>query len=160
MVNMLISLSKTKSGHSGGAVCPGPAPAEYDRQSLRRGLRANPYSVRTASGFDCSSLRKFEVDTEDAAHQILRHGRGIPVGSNQSAFTITILPWRSRSGGPNPDAHRPNTPSKDAAVDAVPIANEIAWSLLRTISLRQLPSYPFGAWIRGCPKPRISRRLC
>lgn len=69
-------------------------------------------------------------------------------------FTISILPWRSRRGWPIPNAHRPEASDEDLAVDAVPIANEIAWPLLPAISLRQLATYPFGAWMRGCPKPQ------
>ena len=39
-----------------------------------------------ASGFDCSSLRKIEVNAEDAVRQTRRHGRGSLVGSSRSAF--------------------------------------------------------------------------
>ena len=52
-----------------------------------------------------------------------------------------------------PKAHRPKASDEDLAVDTVPIANEIAWPLLPDISLRQLATYPFGAWMRGCPEP-------
>ena len=38
------------------------------------------------SGFDCSSLRKIEVNAEDAARQIRRRGQGNHVGSSRSAF--------------------------------------------------------------------------
>ena len=41
-------------------------------------------------------------------------------------FTIAILPWRSRCGWPIPNAHRPKPSDEDVAVDAIPIANEIA----------------------------------
>ena len=71
--------------HIGDAICPGLAPAEYGRRPLRRGLPANPCSTRGAFGFDCNRLRKFEVDSEDAARQIRRHGQGSPVGSSRSA---------------------------------------------------------------------------
>ena len=81
-----LSLSETKFGHIGGASHPGLAPVECGRWSLRRGLPANPCSMRGASGFDCSSLRKIEVDTEGAARQTQQYGQGIPVGSSRSAF--------------------------------------------------------------------------
>ena len=69
-------------------------------------------------------------------------------------LTIAILPWRSRRRWPIPNAHRPKTSDEDVAVDAVPIANEIAWPLLPAVSLRQLATYPFGGWMRSCPKPQ------
>src|ERR1035437_10281935 len=69
-------------------------------------------------------------------------------------LTISILPWRSRRGWPIPNGHRPKMPYEDVAVDAVPIANEIAWPLLPATSLRQLATYPFGAWMHSCSKPQ------
>lgn len=42
-------------------------------------------------------------------------------------LTIAILPWRSRRGWPIPNAHCPKTPDEDITVDAIAIANEIAW---------------------------------
>ena len=69
-------------------------------------------------------------------------------------FTISILPWRSRRGWSIPNAHHPKASNEDIAVDAVPIANEVAWPLLPAISLRQLATYPFGVWMRGYPKPQ------
>ena len=38
-----------------------------------------------AFGFDCSSLRKIEVNVEDAARQIRQHGQGSHVGSSRLA---------------------------------------------------------------------------
>src|SRR5271154_6109830 len=86
---MPLSLSETKSGRIGGAIHPGLAPAEFGRRSRRGGLPENPYSMIGASGFDCSSLRKIEVNAENAARQIRRHDQGNPVGSNRSAFHNT-----------------------------------------------------------------------
>ena len=80
--------------------------------------------------------------------------KALPSDRADEPLTIAILPWRSRRSWPIPDAHYPKTPDEDIAVDAVPIANEIAWPLLPAISLRQLATYPFGAWMRGCPKPK------
>jgi hypothetical protein len=78
----------------------------------------------------------------------------IPSDRADQPLTIAILPWRSRRDWPIPNAHRPKTPDKDIAVAIVPIANEVAWPLLPATSLRQLATYPFGAWMRGCPKPQ------
>src|SRR5665647_3101951 len=69
-------------------------------------------------------------------------------------LTIAILPWRSRRSWSISNTHRPKTPDKDIAVDAVPIADEIAWPLLPAVSLRQLATYPFGTRMRGYPKPQ------
>ena len=78
--------------------------------------------------------------------------KAVPPDRADEPFTIAILPWRSRRGWPIPNAHHPKTPDKDIAADAVPIANEIVWPLFPAISLCQLATYPFGAWMRGCPK--------
>ena len=80
--------------------------------------------------------------------------KAVPSDRADESFTIAILPWRSWRSWSLPNAHRPKTPNEDIAVDAVPIANEIAWSPSPTISLSQLAAYPFGAWMRGCTKPQ------
>ena len=80
--------------------------------------------------------------------------KAVPSDRADEPLTIAILPWRSQRSWPIPNAHRLKTPYKDIAVDAVAIANEIPWPLLPAISLRQLATNPFGAWIRGCPKPQ------
>src|ERR1022692_1273800 len=82
----LLSLSETKSAHIGDATRPGLTVAECGRRSLRSGLPANPYSMRGACEFDCSSVRKIEADAEDAARQIRQHGQGSRAESSRSAF--------------------------------------------------------------------------
>src|ERR1700730_4690218 len=81
-----LSLSETRSGCIDGAIRLGLARAEYGRRSRWGALPENPYSRIGASGFDCSNLRKIEVNAEDAARQIRRHGQGSRVGSSRSAF--------------------------------------------------------------------------
>ena len=83
---MPVSLSETKSAHIGDATRPGLTVAECGRRSLRSGLPANPYSMRGACEFDCSSVRKIEADAEDAARQIRQHGHGSRAESSRSAF--------------------------------------------------------------------------
>ena len=78
-----LSLSETNFARIGDAGRPGWGPTEYDRRSEWRAMSAYPYSMTGASGFDCSSLRKIEVDVEDDAHQIRRHGRDSRVGSSR-----------------------------------------------------------------------------
>jgi DNA polymerase-3 subunit epsilon len=80
-----LSLSETRSGRIGGAIRPKLERAEYGPRSRWGGLPENPYSRRGAPGFDCSSLRKIEVNAEDAARQIRRHDQGNRVGSSRSA---------------------------------------------------------------------------
>lgn len=80
--------------------------------------------------------------------------KAVPSDRADEPLTIAILPWRSRRGWSIPNAHRPKMPDEDIAVDSVPIANEIAWPLLPAISLRQLATYPFRAWMHGCPNPQ------
>jgi hypothetical protein len=86
--------------------------------------------------------------------------KAIPSDRTDEPLTIAILPWQSRRGCPIPNAHRRKTPDEDIAVGAVPIANEIAWPLLPAVSLRQLATYPFGAWMLVAQSHRISRRPC
>jgi hypothetical protein len=102
-----------------------------------------------AFGCDCSNRRKREADAEDAARQIPRYGQGIPVGSTQSASHNSILPWRPRRSRPIPNTHRTKTPNENLAINAIPIADEIAWPLLPAVSLHQLPTYPFRTGMRG-----------
>src|SRR5262245_48247873 len=50
-----------------------------------------------------------------------------PVDRPNQPFTIAILPWRPRRGWPIPDTHPTKTTDEDLAINAVPIADEIAW---------------------------------
>ena len=81
-----LSLSETRSGRIGGAIRPELARVGYGQSSRWGGLPDNPCSRTDASGLDCSSLRKIEVDAEDAARRIRRHGQGSRVGSSRSSF--------------------------------------------------------------------------
>src|SRR3974390_1278724 len=75
--------------------------------------------------------------------------KAFPSDRPNQPLTIAILPRRPRRGRPIPNAHRTKTPDKDLAINAVPIANEIAWPLLPAVRLRQLATYPFRAGMRG-----------
>ena len=77
-----------------------------------------------------------------------------PTDRTDRPFTIPVLPRRSRGGWPIPNAHRPKTSDEDITVDAIAIANEIAWPLLPATSFRQLAADPFGARMAGCSKPQ------
>jgi len=45
-------------------------------------------------------------------------------------FGKTILPGRGRRGGLIPDAHGAHSACDNAAINLIPIADEIAWSLI------------------------------
>ena len=75
--------------------------------------------------------------------------KAFPSDRPNQPLTIAILPRRPRRGRPIPNAHRTKAPGEDLAINAVPIANEIAWPLFPAISLRQLVTYPFRAGMRG-----------
>ena len=78
--------------------------------------------------------------------------KAVPSDRADEPLTIAILPGRSRRGWPIPNAHRPKTSDENITVDAVAIANEIAWPLLPATSFRQLAADPFSARMRGCSK--------
>src|ERR1019366_2733861 len=63
-------------------------------------------------------------------------------------FGKAILPRRGRRGGPVPDAHGAHSACDNAAVDPIPIADEVARCLIPREGLGQLACYPF------------SRRIC
>src|SRR5262249_21230864 len=68
-----------------------------------------------------------KADTEDVARQIPRYGQGFSGDRPNQPLTIAILPWRPRRGWPIPDTHPTKTTDEDLAINAVPIADEIAW---------------------------------
>ena len=53
-------------------------------------------------------------------------------------FHKAILPRRGRCGRPAPDAHGAQSACNDAAIDAIPIADEVSWSLIPWKCLRYL----------------------
>jgi hypothetical protein len=77
-----------------------------------------------------------------------------PSDRTDQPLTIAVLPWRSRRDWPIPNTHRPEASDEDITVDTGPIADEITWPPLAAISLRQLATYPFCAWMRGCAQPQ------
>jgi len=78
----------------------------------------------------------------------------VPSDRTDQSFTVAILPWRSRRGWSVPNAHRPKTPDKDIAVDAVPIANEITWPLLPSRTPPSVGDLSIQRLDAGCPKPQ------
>src|SRR5665647_201993 len=63
-------------------------------------------------------------------------------------FGKAVLPRRGRRGGLVPDAHGAHSACDNAAVDPIPIADEVARCLIPREGLGQLACYPF------------SRRIC
>ena len=66
-----------------------------------------------------------------------------PDRSDQS-FGKAILPRRGWRGRPVPDAHSAQSASNDAAIDPIPIADEVARRLIPGKRLRYLTRNPFG----------------
>src|SRR5215469_525119 len=75
--------------------------------------------------------------------------KAFPSDRANQPLTMAILPWRARRGRPISNTHRTKASDKDLAINAVPIADEIAWPLLPAISLHQLATYPFRTGMRG-----------
>src|SRR6266702_4544456 len=75
--------------------------------------------------------------------------KAFPSDRPNQPLTIAILPWRPRRDRPIPNTDRAKAPDKDLAINAVPIADEIAWPLFPAISVHQLATYPFRAGMRG-----------
>src|SRR5450755_5093894 len=59
-------------------------------------------------------------------------------------FDKPILPRRGWRGRPVPDAHSAQSAPNDAAIDPVPIADEVARGLIPRKSLSDLTRNPFG----------------
>ena len=59
--------------------------------------------------------------------------KAFPSDRPNQPLTIAILPWRPRRDRPIPNTHCTKAPDKDLAINAVPIADEIAWPLFPVI---------------------------
>jgi hypothetical protein len=75
--------------------------------------------------------------------------KAFPSDRPNQPLTIAILPWRPRRSRPIPNTHRTKTPNENLAINAIPIADQIAWPFFPAISLHQLPTYPFRTGMRG-----------
>ena len=75
-----------------------------------------------------------------------------PDRANQS-FRMSILPWRSRRGGPVPNAHGAKPPFEYLAVDTVTIADDVPWHRLPAAGLGKLPGDPLGRRMRRHAQP-------
>ena len=51
-------------------------------------------------------------------------------------FGKAILPRRGRRGGLVPDAHSAHSARDNAAINSIPIADEVAWSLILSIGFQ------------------------
>ena len=75
-----------------------------------------------------------------------------PNRANQS-FRMSILPWRSRRGGPVTNAHSAKPPFEYLAVDTVTIADDVPWHRLPAAGLGKLPGDPLGRRMRRHVQP-------
>src|SRR6266404_1466014 len=79
----------------------------------------------------------------------------LPDRANQ-AFSIGVLPGRSRCRWPVAKAHRTKPPGECLAINAIAIANDIVRSSLPAAGLPHLPSNPFGRRVCRHPQPHES----
>src|SRR5216684_7149601 len=90
----------------------------------------------------------------NSEHRIAGYGVDVPAQDNDVVRTLTpdrsdqpfhktILPGRGWCGRLVPDAHRAQSARDDAAIDPVPIADEVARSLIPRKCLRDLTCNPF-----------------
>ena len=75
-----------------------------------------------------------------------------PDRANQS-FRMSILPWRSRRGGPVTNTHGAKLPFEYLAVDTVTIADDVPWHRLPAAGLAKLPGDPLGRRMRRHAQP-------
>jgi hypothetical protein len=69
------------------------------------------------------------------------------------SLRMSVLPWRSRRCRSVANAHRSDAARKRLAIDAVPITDEVLWSALPTICLRDLLGDPFVSRVRSDAEP-------
>src|SRR6266850_1216355 len=82
----------------------------------------------------------------------------LPDRANQ-AFSIGVLPGRSRCRWSVANAHRAKPPDECLAINAIAIANDMVRSSLPAASLRHLPSNPFGRRVCRHPQPHDSTSM-
>src|SRR5438067_13718672 len=71
-----------------------------------------------------------------------------------SLSAYSFCQWRPRRNRLIPDTHCSKPLDDDIAIDAIPIANDISWRLLPTVSLSQLTGNPMGARACGHAQPQ------
>ena len=67
---------------------------------------------------------------------------------------IAVLPRRPRRCGSIADAHGTNTPNEYLAIGSIAVTDEVAWSLVPSAGLSELPGNPFRGWMRGGLQPQ------
>ena len=69
-------------------------------------------------------------------------------------FRISVLPRRPRGCGAIADAHGTNTSNEYLPIGSIAVTDEVAWSLVPSAGLRELPGNPFRSWMRGGLQPQ------
>ena len=100
----------------------GPLNRARDRSIFVQGPVRSDVIVITSVGSQNSAQMRFTQDNE-MVHTLA------PDRSDQ-AFGKAILPGRGRCRRLVPDAHRAHSACDDGAIDSIPIANEVARSLI------------------------------
>src|SRR6516164_2832346 len=78
----------------------------------------------------------------------------IPSDRTDQPLRISVMPWRPWRDRPIPYTHCSKPLDDDIAIDAIPIANDILWSLLPAVGFGQLTGNPMGARACGHTQPQ------
>src|ERR1700730_10910614 len=80
--------------------------------------------------------------------------KAFPANRTDQPFSISILPRGARRRRSIANAHRSESADKDLTISPIPVANEIAGSLLPPACFRDLICDPFCGWMRCDAKPQ------
>ena len=73
----------------------------------------------------------------------------LPPDRPDQPLRIAVLPRRPRGCGAISDAHGTNTSDEYLAIASIAVTDEIAWSVVPSAGLSELPSNPFRGWMRS-----------
>jgi hypothetical protein len=76
-----------------------------------------------------------------------------PADRTDQPFGICVLPWGARGGRPIANAHGSNSSEEDLTIGPIQITDEIAGSLVRAASFRELIGDPLRGRMRRDAKP-------
>ena len=76
-----------------------------------------------------------------------------PPDRSDQPLRISVLPRRPRRYGSIADAHGANKADEYLAIRSVAVTDEIAWSLIPSTGLSELPGNPFRGWMRRGLQP-------
>ena len=72
----------------------------------------------------------------------------LPPDRPDQPLHITVLPRRLQGCGAIADAHGTNTSDEYLTIGSITVTDEIAWSLVLSTALGELPGDPLRGWMR------------